>query len=106
MERIDRNRILEHYKDIHELREVVGVYEFAIEECPITLKIKVKQIAPNRYYGLANYGIKGPTSITPYLSMKTQQSAQEALEDALKGFMSSWNPKIKDQLEILPTKEW
>lgn len=106
LEQVDRNRITEHYKDVYEFSEVVGEWEFAIEECPITLKIKVKRIAPNTYIGVADHGIKGPKQISPYRSMKPQNSVQKALEDALSGFFSVWDPKLKDQTEFVLDKEW
>ncbi len=106
MEQVDRNRILERYKDIYEFIEVVGVWEFNIEDCPITLKIKVKKIAPQTYYGVANYKIKNPEQATPYMSMKNQKSVQEALEDALSGFMLYWNPKWKNQTEFVLVENW
>lgn len=106
MEQIDRNRILKHYEDVYEFSEVVGVWEIAIQECPIKLKIKVLKIAPNKYMGIANYGIKGPKQISPYWSMKAQDSVQEALEDALSGFLSCWDPKLKDETEFVLLKEW
>lgn len=107
MEQVDRNRILKRYKGVvYEFIEVVGIWEFNIEECPITLKIKVKKFAPQTYYGVANYAIKNPKQATPYRSMKSKKSVQEALEDALDGFLSFWNPKWKDQTEFVLDKEW
>lgn len=107
MEQVDRDRILERYKNkIEEFREVVGVWEIAIHECPITLKIKVVKMKARWFQGVANYGIKGPKDIAPQKSMKLRQSCQEALEDALDEFMLSWNPKLKDQLEFVPYKGW
>jgi len=106
MEQIDRNRILERYKDIYEFIEVVGTWEFSIEDCPITLKIKVKKFAPQTYYGVANYAIKNPEQAQPYRSMSHQNSVQEALEDALSGFMMFWNPKWKDQTEFVLDENW
>lgn len=106
MEQVDRNRILERYKDISEFIEVVGIWEFNIEDCPITLKIKVKKFAPQVYYGVANYAIKNPEQATPYRSMHHQKSVQGALEDALSGFMLYWKPKWKDKTEFVLDKEW
>jgi len=106
MEKIDRNRILERYPDIYELLEVMGIWEFNIQDCPITLKIKVKKFAPNVYYGVANYGIKGPDQFAPYRSMHHQKSVQEALEDALTGFMLYWKPEKKDQIEFELDENW
>lgn len=106
MDQIDRNRILKRYPDIYEFIEVMGIWEFNIQDCPITLKIKVKKFAPNVYYGVANYKIKNPEQGTPYMSMHHQKSVQEALEDALSGFMSFWKPKWKDQTEFIPVENW
>jgi hypothetical protein len=106
MEQVDRNRILEHYKDIYEFIEVVGTWEFNIQDCPITLKIKVKKFAPNVYYGVDNYAIKNPEQATPYRSMHNQKSVQEALEDALSGFMLFWKPEQKDQTEFVLDEDW
>jgi hypothetical protein len=106
MEQINRNRILDRYKSIYEFIEVVGAWEFNIEDCPITLKIKVKKFAPGTYYGVANYSIKNPEQATPYKSMHPQSSVQEALEDALSGFMLYWNPKWKDKTEFVLDEDW
>ncbi len=106
MEQVDRNRILEHYKDIHEFIEVVGTWEFNIEHCPITLKIKVKKFAPQVYIGVANYAIKNPEQAEPYKGMHYQKSVQEALEDALSGFMLFWKPEWKDKTEFVLDDDW
>lgn len=106
MEQIDRNRILERYKNIYEFNEVVGTWEFNIEDCPITLKIKVYKYAPQTYYGVANYAIKNPQQADAYRSMHPQNSVQEALEDALDGFMMYWKPKWKDQTEFELDENW
>ena len=60
MGQVDRNRILEYYKEIYEFSEVVGLWEIAIEECPITLKIKVLEIAPNKYMVLPTMELRIP----------------------------------------------
>jgi len=114
MEQVDRNSILEHYKDVKKISEVIGewesgvvsVWECVINECPITLKIKVKRIAPNTYIGVANYGIAYPSTHLSYRSMQPQHSVHDALEDALKGFLSSWKPEYKDQTKFELDKNW
>lgn len=106
MEQVDRDRILERYEGIEEFREVVGIYEFAIEDCPITLKIKVKRMKGVWYQGVANYGIAHPPTDKPYRSIKLKPSVQEALEDALTGFMSSWKPEWKDETRFELDKDW
>ncbi len=106
---VDAKELIEKYRDfgVQEVEEVVGIWEFYISGCPVKLKIKVVKVEPQgKYMGIANYEIKAPHQATPYRSIRLCDSVQEALEDALKGFLSYWNPLNADKIEFKLDKDW
>lgn len=106
MEKVDLDAILGRYEEIFEVEEEVGVWNFHIKDCPIELKIKVVRIEPQgKFMGIANYG-KGPSQADPYLSLRLCDTVQEALEDALRGFLMFWDPKDADKTSFKPTEDW
>lgn len=102
------------YPLIEETNEIVGVWEFWIENCPKKLKIKVLKIPNNPqfpYQGVANYSIqnlKPKTAYTqadPYRSLSLASTIQEALEQALEGFLRFYDPeKVQDTVFLLDEK--
>ncbi|HDI74212.1 MAG TPA: hypothetical protein ENF57_04335, partial [Candidatus Korarchaeota archaeon] len=99
---VDIESIRETYNHILEAEKVVGEWIFHIDRCPITLKIKVvKFIAgPNRgkYMGIANYQIQSPRQAGPYISLTLKDTVQEALEDALRGFLMWYDPEEAEKI--------
>lgn len=85
---------------VSEVNEVIGVWEVWIDQCPIKLKIKVLRIDHSTlpYLGIANYKIQNSKQAGPYRSMRNQRTVQEAVEDALDGFLAYYDlndPEIK-----------
>jgi len=101
---IDENRIRKQYnKLIGMINEVVGEWEIWIEGCPINpLRVKVVRIRRGSYLGEANYLIQNPTQFEPYRSVHyPHKTVQEALEEAIKGFMTFYDPKTKEQTKYI-----
>ncbi len=102
---VDLNRFLE-LKHVVEVWEVVGEWEFVIENCPKTLKIKVRKSPNGSYMGVANYKIQGPGQADPYLSLRLVSTVEDAIMDSLQGFLFYWNPDIADQIKLVPTESY
>ncbi|NQT24919.1 hypothetical protein HQ585_06175 [candidate division KSB1 bacterium] len=85
---------IENINHVHEVAEIMGIWEFSIEACPVKLKIKVKRTSNSSYpyYGVPNYRIQNSTQASPYLSMNSRETIQEALEDTLNGFLFYYKP--------------
>jgi len=105
----DIQDVLKKYSIVEEVNEIVGIWEINIEDCPITLKIKVVKMAhlPDfPYMGIANHGIQNPTQGDPYTSLHTCKSVQEALEESLKGFLTFYKPELIDQTKFVLDEDW
>jgi hypothetical protein len=106
---VDLSQVLERYRDrgVYEAEEVMGVWQFRINECPIHLKIKViRHLPAGKFIGLANYEIKRPGQAGFYTSLHFCDTVQEALEDVLHGFFSFWDPKEANKTEFKPVEDW
>lgn len=97
------SRVKKIHELIEEVNEVVGVWEIWINGCPVNpIKVKIIRHYPqNMYMGIANYSIQNPEQATPYRSMHLFRTAQEALEDAIRGFLAFYKPKLKEQTKFL-----
>lgn len=106
---VDLKELLKRYetRGVFEMEETIGVWEFHIQDCPVNLKIKVVKVEPQgKFIGIANYGIKSPGQGDHYWSLKLCDGVQEALEDALRGFLMFWNPKEADKTSFKLYEDW
>ena len=104
---IDSKQIRKHHEEIGEIHEVVGVWEIWINKCPVgPLKVKVVKLEEGDYMGIMNYRIKNPGQASPYRSMTTKNSIQEAVEDSIRGFLMWWRPEQAEQTEFELDKDW
>lgn len=103
---VDLNKFLELPK-VKEAWEVVGEWKFVIENCPVTLKIKVLKSPNGSYKGVANYKIQGPGQADPYLSsQRLVNTVEDAIRDSLWGFLDFWDPDKADQIKLVPTESY
>jgi hypothetical protein len=110
-ENVDLNKILQsqYHRDqgVIEVDEKVGEWTFHIEHLPLILRIKVIRSMPHgKFMGIANYSIQNPKQGTPYRSLKLCDTVEEALNDALDGFLVWWDPKQVKQTKFELDKEW
>ena len=56
--------------------------------------------------GLANLRIKNPDQAGPYRSLHPRESVQDAIRDALSGFLMYWNPEQADETTLVDVKDW
>lgn len=105
---VDVQPIIQKYPNVHEINEVVGIWEIDIESHPVELKIKViKTIVDSApYMGIANYSIQNPDQEDSYRSLRNCQTIQEALDDALKGFLSYFKPELVDKTKFELDEDW
>ncbi|MCQ2240243.1 toll/interleukin-1 receptor domain-containing protein [Treponema sp.] len=82
-------------QEVTKICERFKVYYF---RAPKDLIIEINQYNENSYYGFSNYAFWGPDQATPYRSMHTQSSVQDALNDALKGLESFDSADYPDEL--------
>ena len=94
--------------NVQEMREVVGIWEITIDQCPVDFKVKVINtgLSAGTFSGIANYAIKGPGQADPYYSYRNCQTVQEALEDSIKGFLAYYKIKELDRTEFVPVEDW
>ncbi len=91
---VDLNVIKENFSLVEKINEIVGTWEFWIDDCPVNpIKVKVYRDAQGMYTGIANYFIQNPDQASPYRSMNPTQSLQEALKNAIGGFLSFYHPE-------------
>jgi hypothetical protein len=100
---VNANHVMKIHKLIEEVNEVVGIWEIWISECPVNpIKVKVLHLHPQEMYmGITNYSIQNPKQATPYKSLHMFRTVQEALEDAIRGFLMFYDPKLKDQTKFI-----
>jgi len=107
---VDIQDVLKKYSKVEEINEIVGVWEIWIKECPVKLKIKVIRLAPLSsdvpYMGSANYLIQNPTQGDPYKSLHNCSTVQEALEDALRGFLTFYKSELIDRTKFVLDDDW
>ena len=91
-----------------EMREVVGIWEITIDQCPVNFKVKVINtgIGAGPFSGIANYKIKGPGQADPYYSYRNCQTVQEALEDSIRGFLTYYKIEELEKTEFTPVEDW
>ncbi len=112
MEEIDVMRIYDSYSKIEEINEIVGIYEIHIDGCPVKLKIKIVKLyhqdVPDNasFMGIANYGIKNPHQADPYWSIHEFSTPQEALENAISGFLMFWNFNEAKETSFKLMEDW
>lgn len=108
--KVNLNGILKSYssKGLSEIDEIVGEWAFAIDDLPVKLKIKVVYSMPHgKFMGIANYRIQNPEQASSYMSLYLCDTVEEALIDALKGFLMWWHPdKYKDKTKFVPVEDW
>jgi len=101
----DGKRILDMHDLIIEADEIVGIWEIVIDSCPVN-PIKVKVVRMHHlerpmYMGIANYSIQNPEQASPYRSLHFFETPQEALEDAISGFLMFYKPEMKEQTRFV-----
>lgn len=107
---VDGNEVLDRFRLVHEVNEVVGVWEICIEDCPVNpLKIKVVKmhhLDGILYMGIMNYQIQNPTQAGPYKSLHFLKTPQEALEDAIRGFLMFYKPELLEHTKFVKDKKF
>lgn len=110
MSEINLSKIVSEFENqgVTEIDEKVGEWSFAIDELPVKLKIKViKSNLGGKYMGIANYRIQNPDQATAYMSLRFCDTVEEALTDALSGFLFYWHPeKYKDETKFELVADW
>ena len=93
---------------VQEIREVVGIWEISIDQCPVNFKVKVINtgLSAGPFSGIANYAIKGPGQADAYYSYRNCQSVEEALEDSIKGFLTYYKIEDIERTEFKPVEGW
>lgn len=109
---LDIVRIRKYFENVQDVHELGGnKWEFRIKDCPVTLKVKVVRTSPaddprGPYTGIANYGIKSPSQFRAYRSIWPRQTVQEAVEEALRGFLMWYDPKQAQQTKYELWEDW
>jgi hypothetical protein len=91
---------------VRDVSEIVGLWEFRIEGMSEPLQVKVQRYFDGSYVGSTNFAIKNPYQAAPYQSLAKKASVQEAVEDALDGFLLYWHPKDADKTELIRNKNF
>jgi len=107
--KVNLNRILRacENKGLCEVQETIGEWSFAISGLPIKLKIKVVYTMPQgKYKAIPNFKIQNPEQNSPNLSVGHSDTIEEALNDALRGFLVNWIPQYKDKIKFEPVEDW
>ncbi|MGD0159197.1 MAG: hypothetical protein ABSB89_02755 [Candidatus Bathyarchaeia archaeon] len=107
--KVNLEKVLLSYDDkgLGEIEEIIGEWAFEITDLPVRLKMEVVYVMPQgKFMGIANYQIQNPKQGTPYMSIYQRDNVEEALFDALNGFLD-WIPeKYKDKTKFVPVEDW
>ena len=101
--KVNLSRILKtcENKGICELEETVGEWSFDINDLPVKLKIKVIYMTlKGKFKAIPNHQIQNPEQKSPYTSTSISKTAEEALNDAPRGFLALTTRKIQERNEI------
>ena len=108
--KVNLNRMLRacENKGLCEVQETIGEWSFAIYDLPIKLKIKVVFATPQgKYKAIPNYKIQNPEQASPCASISVSNTVEDALHDALMGFLVCWIPqKYKDNTKFELVEDW
>ena len=108
--KVNLNRVLKtcENRGICEVEETVGEWSFDISDLPVKLKIKVVyMMLKGRFKAIPNYKIQNPEQRSPHTSIGISKTAEEALNDALIGFLAYWLPeKYKKETKFELVEEW
>ena len=93
---------------VQEVREVVGIWEITIDQCPVDFKVKVIRtgVPAGPFSGMANYAIKTPEQAMEYYSYTNCQTVQAALEDSIRGFLTYYKIDQLENTKFIPVKGW
>jgi len=108
--KVNLNRLLRtcENRGLCEVEETVGEWAFTVNHLPIKLKIKVVyMVLKRKFRAMPNYSIQNPEQRSPYTSVAISDNAEEALNEALRGFLVYWRPeKYKENTRFLPVEDW
>ncbi len=74
--------------NVSEISLLVATFSIAHSRGPKDLKVEVFQYPNGQYEGVANYAFWGPEQATPYKSVRLKNTIEEAVDDAIRGFMA------------------
>jgi hypothetical protein len=107
---VDLNRILRacEISGLCEVQETIGEWSFAIDDLPVKLRIKVVFTMPHgKYKAIPNLKIQNPEQPNPCTSIGVANTVEEALHEALRGFLLCWIPqKYRDKTRFEPVEDW
>ena len=107
---VDTQSIIKKYPNVHEINEVMGIWEIDIDGCPVTLKIKVVKHSRRSeclYTGTPNRTIQNPNQMNPYANLyKYYSTVEGALDDVLDGFYRYFKPELADKTKFDLVKDW
>lgn len=103
---VDLNKI-ENRAGVNEVHEDVGVWEFRIEGFEEKLKIKVYRTTNSDfpYWGRANFRVKNSKQASPYLAVNSQKTIDDAIIEALSGFLLFHDPNDPG-MQYIPVEDW
>ena len=82
---------------------MISIWNISIDGCPVSpIKVKILCLYPlKKYLGKTNYSIQNPEQAGPYRSLRSVNTPQEALEDAINGFLMYYKPELKEQTKFI-----
>lgn len=85
------NDLQTRFPDILRIHELVGIYEIAVRDVEIPLKIKIVR-SGDRYTGIANLAVREKGAKEYYRDTRQYPSKEAALEAAVNGFFIHLSP--------------
>jgi len=106
---VDNEKIVNQYRNVEEVQEVNGVFEITVTgfpHNPLRIRVVETSLEDFPFQGSVNYEIKNPEQAGFYRSSHPKENMQGAVEDALSGFLTYYNPSRVEQTEFRIVENW
>lgn len=78
--------------NIIEFKKLHSSYEFALQQTNQQIRVNVWENNNGTFTGWANYSIQNQSQAIPYRSITQQKTPEDALDDAINGILTYYQP--------------
>jgi len=106
---VDNQKIINQYQNVEDVQEVDGVFEVTVTgfpHNPLRIRVVETDLEDFPFQGSSEYEIKNSDQAGFYRSMQPKENRQGAVEDALYGFLTYYNPTRIEQTEFRIVENW
>lgn len=89
--------------NIIEFKKLHSSYEFTLQQTNQQIRVNVWENNNGTFTGFTNYSIQNSSQASPYRSITPQKTPEDALDDAIKGIMTYYQPSY-NQIKFIQEK--